>query len=236
MALAMPAAAPLMLRLIREQGKLPPPTHTHNLLHVGLPSKSHTHTHTLTSAPVRWQPYLVQSRAHDRHQEPVVDITHQLLLNQGVGHLQWGESPPEAVLGLTTQALRPPPPGACRASQCWNRPGLWAPPRPRVVLGQQPPTAPPSSAPCQDLPPRPTPGTPAPLPAPAAPNAKAQGQSPSAPGRPHSQEQHTHLDDSIAELQRVHEEDQGGDPDPVLAPQEVPIIPPNLQLAGQGGV
>lgn len=34
-----------------------------------------------------YHPYLVQGRAHDRHQETIMDIINQLLLHQGVSYL-----------------------------------------------------------------------------------------------------------------------------------------------------
>ena len=46
----------------------------------------------------------------------------------------------------------------------------------------------------------------------------------------------SHLDDSVTELQRVHEEHQRGHAHPVLPAQSVPVIPPYLYLPRQGGV
>lgn len=45
-----------------------------------------------------------------------------------------------------------------------------------------------------------------------------------------------HLHHSIAELQRIHEEDQRGHAQPVLPPQRVPVVTPHLDLPRQRGV
>lgn len=45
-----------------------------------------------------------------------------------------------------------------------------------------------------------------------------------------------HLNDSVAELQRVEELDQGRHLEPVLPVEAVPVLARDVQLGGQGGV
>lgn len=46
-----------------------------------------SHTAVQVLLCLTYHPYLVQGRAHDRHQETIMDIINQLLLYQGVSYL-----------------------------------------------------------------------------------------------------------------------------------------------------
>lgn len=74
------------------------------------------------SAPFRKgekaHPHLVQSRAHNWHQEPIVDVIHQLLLDQRVGHLQGKGA------GVRRGAQPRPPREGEAAQSCWGRPTI----------------------------------------------------------------------------------------------------------------
>lgn len=59
----------------------------------------------------------------------------------------------------------------------------------------------------------------------------------SACGRTHPRvPQPPHLNDGVAELQRVEELDQGRHLEPVLPVEAVPVLAGDIQLGGQGGV